>query len=227
MNFFMTYEDGAAAFTPFGVVRLIVLCAAAFTVLLILLNRQKKTVSARQLAFAGLAVAIAYLCSEIRLFRMPWGGSVTLLSMFFVSVVGYWFGPRMGFLAAFTYGILQFVQGGSTYILSFWQVAFDYLFAFTALGVSGFFSGASVKKNGLRNGYLAGALLRGLFHSIGGYLYWMEYMPDNFPKSLSAVYPVLYNYAYILAEAAITVIVISLPPVVQGLRTVNKMARGQ
>ena len=224
MNFFMTYEDGAAAFTPFGLVRLVVLCAAAFCVILILLNRQKKSISAKQLAFAGIAIAIAYICSGIRLFRMPWGGSVTLLSMFFVSVVGYWFGPRIGFMAAFTYGILQFIQGGSTYVLSFWQVAFDYLFAFTALGVSGFFRS---QKYGLQKGYIAGILLRGLFHSIGGYLYWMEYMPENFPASLTAVYPVLYNYAYILAEAAITLAVISLPPVVQGLRTINKMARGQ
>ena len=80
-------------------------------------------------------------------------------------------------------------------------------------------------KNGLPIGYLCAVLARGLFHSIGGYLYWMDYMPENFPKSLAAVYPILYNYAYILAEAVITLIVISLPPVVQGLRTVKKMAK--
>ena len=43
-------------------------------------------------------------------------------------------------------------------------------------------------------------IARGAFHALGGYLYWMSYMPDNFPKSLTAIYPIVYNYSYLLAE---------------------------
>ena len=52
----------------------------------------------------------------------------------------------------------------------------------------------------------------------------MDYMPDNFPKSLTAVYPILYNYSYLLVEGVITVIVISIPAVAKGLARVKKMA---
>ena len=52
----------------------------------------------------------------------------------------------------------------------------------------------------------------------------MDYMPENFPKSLAAVYPILYNYSYLLVEGIITVIIISLPPVVRALGKVKQSA---
>ena len=92
---------------------------------------------------------------------------------------------------------------------------------FAALGVAGFFAKS---KHGLLKGYIAAVIARGAFHALGGYLYWMDYMPDNFPKSLTAVYPILYNYSYLLVEGVITVIVISIPAVAKGLARVKKMA---
>ena len=52
----------------------------------------------------------------------------------------------------------------------------------------------------------------------------MDYMPDNFPKSLTAVYPIVYNYSFLLAEAVITVIIISIPAVAKALSQVRKAA---
>ena len=69
-------------------------------------------------------------------------------------------------------------------------------------------------------------IARGAFHALGGYLYWMSYMPDNFPKSLTAIYPIVYNYSYLLAEGIITVIVISIPAVSKALAQVKKTAQG-
>ncbi len=175
----------------------------------------------KRLVFAGVCLALAFLLSFVKLVHLPWGGSITLCSMLFISLIGYFYGPKVGFTAAFTYSILQLVQGGGSYMLSPLQVCMDYLFAFTALGISGCFRKS---KNGLIVGYLAGILLRGLFHSIGGYLYWMEYMPEDFPQSLASIYPIVYNYAYILGEAVITVILISLPPVKKAIQTVRSMA---
>ncbi|MBP5153912.1 MAG: energy-coupled thiamine transporter ThiT [Lachnospiraceae bacterium] len=220
LSFFITQNDGYAELTKAGVMAVIILALIIVLLIGLFMSRGKKF-SAKELSFAGNALAVAFALSFVKLFHMPWGGSVTLLSMLFVVLIGYWYGLRVGLTAAFAYGLLQFVQGGGDYILSFWQVAFDYLLAFTALGLSGLFS---KKKNGLLIGYLVAVAARGLFHSIGGYLYWMEYMPENFPQQLSALYPILYNYAYILAEAAITVIVISLPPVKKALESVKKMA---
>ena len=104
-------------------------------------------------------------------------------------------------------------------VLSLFQVCCDYVFAFAALGVAGFFG---KKKNGLLIGYIVAVLARGFFHTLGGYLYWMDYMPENFPQSLKALYPIIYNYSYLLAEGVLTVILISLPPVKKALQTVDK-----
>ena len=70
------------------------------------------------------------------------------------------------------------------YILSFFQVCCDYILAFAALGLAGLFAKQS---HGLLKGYIIAVIARGAFHSLGGYLYWMSYMPDNFPKSLTCL----------------------------------------
>ena len=179
----------------------------------------KKKMGARQLVFCAMSIALAFVTSYIRFLTMPFGGSVTLFSMLFIVMTGYWYGPKTGILVGFTYGILQFLQ--EPYVLSLFQVCCDYLLAFAALGVSGFFSKS---RNGLLKGYILAVLLRGVFHTLGGYLYWMSYMPDNFPQSLAFAYPVIYNYSYLLAEGALTVVLLCLPPVKRAFEQVRNLA---
>ena len=179
----------------------------------------EKKMSAKQLVFCGVAIAIAYITSYIKIFNMPWGGSITLCSMLFIVLVANWYGVGTGLFVGLAYGILQFIQ--EPYVLSFFQVCCDYIFAFAALGLAGVFAKSN---HGLLKGYILAVVARGAFHALGGYLYWMDYMPDNFPKSLTAVYPILYNYSYLLVEGVITVIVISIPAVAKGLARVKKMA---
>lgn len=180
---------------------------------------EKGKMTTRQLVFCAVAMALAFVTSYIKLYELPWGGSVTLCSMLFIVLIANWYGVGTGILVGLVYGILQFLQG--PYVLSFFQVGCDYVFAFAALGVAGFFA---KKNHGLLKGYIAAVLCRGVFHSIGGYLYWMSYMPDNFPVSLKAVYPIVYNYSYLLIEGIITVVIISIPAVSKALQQVKKMA---
>lgn len=179
----------------------------------------KKKMSTRQLVFCAMAMALAFVASYLKIFEMPWGGSVTLCSMLFSVLVGNWYGVQAGVLVGLAYGILQFMQ--EPYVLSFFQVCCDYILAFAALGVAGFFAKS---KGGLLKGYIAAVIARGAFHSLGGYLYWMDYMPENFPQSLKSVYPIVYNYSFLLAEAVITIIVISIPAVAKGLARVKQTA---
>ena len=202
-----------------------VLCVAAgiilFVVALIFAGRisEKKKMGTRQLVFCAMAMALAFITSYLKLFNMPWGGSVTLCSMLFIVLVANWYGPKTGILVGLAYGILQFIQ--EPYVLSFFQVCCDYILAFAALGIAGFFAKS---KHGLLKGYIAAVIARGAFHALGGYLYWMDYMPENFPQSLATFYPIIYNYSYILAEGVLTVIVISLPPVSKALTQVKRLA---
>ena len=173
----------------------------------------------KQLVFCAMALALAFITSYIKIFNMPWGGSVTLCSMLFIVLVGNWYGPKAGVLVGLVFGILQFIQ--EPYVLSFFQVCCDYILAFAALGVAGFFA---KNRNGLVTGYIVAVIARGAFHALGGYLYWMDYMPENFPKALTSLYPILYNYSYLLAEGVITVIIISIPAVAKGLKRVKRIA---
>lgn len=179
----------------------------------------KKSVSAKQTAFCGMGIALAFLTSYIKLIHMPFGGTVTLFSMLFIVLIAYWYGAKTGILVGLAYGILQFIQ--EPYVLSFFQVCCDYILAFAALGAAGFFRN---QKHGLVKGYLVAILLRGAFHSLGGYLYWMDYMPDNFPQALASLYPIIYNYSYILVEGAMTILFISIPAVSKALNQVKQIA---
>ena len=234
MSLFLNKEDGYFTLTTGGVIAVI----AVITILVIMtaLLREKpvdteveqksadsgkKFFSAKQLVFSAAALALGFATSFIKIVPMPWGGSVTLCSMLFVTLIGYWYGPKIGITAGFAYGLLQFVQDGGSYILSPLQACLDYIVAFAALGLSGLFY---KKANGLLKGYLFAIFARGVFHTIGGYLYWMDYMPENFPSSLAAIYPIAYNYAYILAEGLITIVILSLPPVKGAMARVKKMA---
>ena len=182
-------------------------------------TEKNRTFSARRLAYCAMAVALAYVTSFIKPFELPYGGSVTLLSMLFIVLVGNWYGVKTGVLVGLAYGVLQFLQ--EPYFLSLFQVCCDYVLAFAALGLSGLFR---KRKNGLLIGYIAAVLARGFFHSLGGYLYWMDYMPENFPQSLKAVYPIVYNYSYLLAEGVITVVIVKIPAVSKALERVSRSA---
>ncbi len=239
MSLFLNQEDGYYSLTTTGMIAFLIIMAVL--VLLTAFFKKKESAnandghrvegktgsgsfSAKQLVFSAAALALGFVTSYIKIIDMPWGGSVTLCSMLFVTLIGYWYGPKIGLTAGFAYGILQFLQGGGNFILSPIQVCMDYILAFASLGLSGFFSR---KKNGLIKGYLTAIIVRGLFHTIGGYLYWMEYMPESFPQSISFLYPFAYNYSYLLIETIITIVILILPPVQNAMKRVKMLAAGE
>lgn len=224
-------EDGYYSLTASGNIALFVIIAVLLALTAFLTTKdntakepiaeKKRAFSTKQLVFCAAALALGFVTSYIKIVHMPWGGSITLCSMLFVTLIGYWYGPKIGITAGFAYSILQFTQDGGSYILSPLQACMDYIFAFAALGLSGFFH---KKTNGLIKGYLFAVFVRGVFHSIGGYLYWMDYMPESFPTSLVAIYPIVYNYSFLLAEAFITVVILLLPPVKDAIIRIKRLA---
>lgn len=214
MNIFVTSEGGL---TTAGYV----LVAVVFFALLLLISkigsRGRKKVNAKVLAFSAAAIALAFVTSFIAVFHMPMGGSVTLFSMLFVTLIGYWYGPSIGIMGGVAYGLLQLIQ--DPYIVSLPQMLVDYIFAFGALGLSGFFSNA---KHGLLKGYIAGVIGRFIFAVLSGVIFFGQYAPKGMNPF---IYSVSYNGAYIAAEAAITIIVLLIPAVSKALAQVKNQAR--
>ena len=148
---------------------------------------------------------------------MPMGGSVTLFSMLFIVLIGHWYGLGAGLTTALAYGILQLLI--DPYIISLPQMLLDYVFAFGALGLSGIFPKSN--KN-LIPAYIVGVLGRFVFATISGYIFFPTFMPEYFNSAI--VYSICYNGAYIGAEAVLTLILISLPPVNKALSYVKILA---
>ena len=173
----------------------------------------KQSFSVKGLAVCGVCIALAFVLSFVKIFSAPLGGSVTLCSMFFICVIGYFYGWKYSLTAALAYGILQFVQKPEIYTPV--QVIIDYGLSFMALGISGFFK---EKKMGLHLGYFAGVTGRFLFSTLSGYLFFAEYAPEGWNPLL---YSACYNGSYIYIEAAITLIILIIPAVEHAIERVK------
>lgn len=222
-NFFTTTEgawgDGSIKLTTIGII-LVIICIAALVVIPAITtkkNTENKTkLTTKQLTYSAVALALAMVCSMIKFANLPMGGSCTLCSMLFIALIGYWFGPYVGLTAGFAYGLLQFIIEPIFYTLP--QMLIDYPLAFGALGLSGFFAG---KKNGLQLGYLTGVTGRYIFSIISGVIFFGSYAPEGTPALL---YSLGYNATYIVPEAIITLIVLSIPAVTKALGQIRKNA---
>jgi thiamine transporter len=226
-GFFMFYnllenEWGEMEYVPTAAGKILMLAIVAIlfaaAVLLVKRNMQKssKKLTAKQLAFCAMSIALGAVLSNIKLFKFPTGGSITLLFMLVACLPGYWYGTAVGILAGVATGVLQMFF--DPYILYPTQMVMDYLLAFGALGLSGIFSHS---KNGLIKGYLTGVLGRYVFAVLSGWIFFGSYAWEGFsPLSYSLVY----NAIYIFAEAAVTIVILLLPPVKNAMINIKKMA---
>lgn len=217
MSFFATVTDDGYALTAAGYTLIVILMLAVFLLGVFIFGRKKKAMTAKHLAFCAMAIALATVTSMVKIIHMPMGGSVTLFSMLFIVLIGYWYGFGTGLTCAIAYGFLQLII--DPYIISLPQLLVDYIFAFGALGLSGLFAG---KKHGLVKGYIAGVLGRYFFAFLSGWIFFGMYAPDNFPNAV--VYSLAYNGAYLGLEALITLIVICIPAVSRGLTAIKGYA---
>lgn len=173
-------------------------------------------ITTRQLVYASAAIALAVVCSMLKLFESPMGGSVTLFSMLFIVLIAYWYGPSIGIMTAVAYGLVQFVTEPIFYTIP--QMLLDYPLAFGALGLAGFFY---KKPHGLVIGYLVGVAGRFVFSALSGVIFFGAYAPEGMNP---IVYSAAYQASYLVPEAVITLLVISIPPVSKALAHVKKQA---
>ncbi len=158
-----------------------------------------KKLNTRALVTSGVFIAVAFILSYLKLFSMPQGGSVTFASMLPMLLIGLLYGPGWGIGAGLVYGLLQYLQDG--YALTPFNVIFDYLFAFGALGLSGFF------RTGKYRFYIAAAVCTGVrfvFHFLSGLIFYASYAPEGQPVWL---YSLIYNAPFLLVDLVIVLIV--------------------
>ena len=153
-------------------------------------------VQTKILAEMATTVALAYALSLIVPFRLPQGGSITVVSM--VPIM--WFalrrGPKMGVLEGIVYGFVRTLR--QPFIVHPIQFLLDYPLAFGALGLAGLF-----RKHPIL-GVVVGISGRFVCHFLSGVVFFATYAPAGMN---SAVYSAVYNGSYLIVELVFSIIV--------------------
>lgn len=158
----------------------------------------------QMLVYGALSITLAFVLSYFKLFSLPFGGTVTLLSMLPIFAYAAYFGPLYGFTAAFAFALLQVVQGA--YIVHPVQFILDYFVAFTLLGTAAFFP-----KN-LPVGAAVGGFARMIASTVSGAVFFGSYAAE-YGFSNPWVYSLIYNFLTIGVDTIFCVVVVALPPV--------------
>ncbi len=159
-------------------------------------------------------VALATVLSYIRIFRLPWGGSITLLSMLPIVLFSIRRGLGAGLTVSFVFSLVQFTQGivdgifgwGLTPGMLIACILLDYIVAFTVLGLAGIF-----RKKGFAGwvgGIALAVVLRFVCHFLSGVVVWKSFgeLWNGFSTDNTFLYSFLYNGSYMLPELIFTLI---------------------
>ena len=209
--------DGEISYSPTmaGNIALVVVIGLIFIAMMAMTRTKKKKVDAKQLAFSAVAITLAVVTSMYTVIEFPFGGSITLFRMFFICLIGYLYGPKVGVLTGVAAGLLDMLL--KPYVVHPVQLFLDYPIAFGCLGLSGLFSKA---KYGIIKGYLLGVFGRYICHVITGVVFFYMYAGTKNPL----VYSLGYNASYIVPEAIATILILFVPAVRNALGEVRRMA---
>lgn len=175
----------------------------------------KRKITALQLVESALMIAIATVCSVVKI-DLPFGGGITIVSMLPLILISHRYGWKWGVLTAFTYSIIQMILGldnvgyATSFIMGAGIVLLDYVIAYTVIGLSGVFGKS---RGAVAAGIAVTFTLRFLCHLVSGAWIWGVWMPEEFmgmPMTNPWIYSALYNGWYMLAELVATELVAML-----------------
>ena len=171
--------------------------------------RKIKNNKVEKLVTGAILIALATVLSMIKVYKLPLGGSVTLLSMLPICLISLKYGLKWGIACSFLYSLIQFgMQLGEVMSwgldIRMWIgcIVFDYVFAFGILGISGIFRNKSMPL--MLIGVALSIFLRFVSHFISGSIFFDIWMPEEFNNPY--FYSLVYNGSYMLPEMIFTVI---------------------
>ncbi len=169
---------------------------------------ENKKINVKKLTMSGIMISLSVGLSMVKIFEMPLGGSVTLLSMLPVCMLSIMFGCKWGLFCSSVYALIQLlldiakvVGWGLTPAALVGCIVFDYLAAFTVLGLAGLFRKHGVP--GYSGGIALASFLRFVSHVISGVVFFGSWAPEGWNPF---IYSISYNGLYMLPEMAFTII---------------------
>lgn len=152
----------------------------------------------KDLTFMAMYLALFYvldfLANQLQLFKMPQGGTLGL-GVVALCLASYHLGWKKGLAVSLLSVLLQFMTG-QMYIVSPMQFLLEYLFAFGIYGLCAMLPNISVVYTGI----IVTNLLRLVFHTIAGVVYWETALPASFA----------YNAWYMIPTMIVCLILVPL-----------------
>lgn len=145
----------------------------------------KTRIGTRQLVESGILLALGFVLSIIKIKLVAAGGSITLVSMLPIVILGYKYGASWGTLCGFIHGLLQILEDGGfapptkdfiSYLLVF---LLDFAVAWAVVGLlAGLLRNISAKPQiAIAAGSFIGIAGRFLCSFLSGVIIWRVYAP--------------------------------------------------
>lgn len=169
----------------------------------------------QKLTFTAAMLALGTVLSLIKPWTMPYGGSVTIMSMLPIVLVSFRYGIGYGCLISFLYSVIQLglslpevLTWGLTPAVLVGSIFLDYIVPYTLIGLSGVF-----RRRGMflqLTGITGALVLRFMSHFISGFILWTNMEQFLlFGKSYVGhpiLYSLVYNGTFMLPELLLTLI---------------------
>lgn len=157
-------------------------------------------------------IALSLILGKIKLFSMPFGGSVTLGQYVPIIFLSYKYGVKTSFLASFIYSILHFflsfkIIPAKSFMDFCVLIVLDYILPCVVLSFSSAFT---IKKyentfNKIYMGVILSFMIRIMIATFSGVVLWAEYIPF---KKIIFLYSFIYNSIYLSLECLISILII-------------------
>lgn len=195
----------------------VILCLAALGIILFAAARKTRWDS-RRIANASMCIAIAFILSCIKLYRMPQGGSITPASMLPLVAFAVACGPLQGAIVGCAYGLIGLIQ--DPYVIHPVQMLVDYPLAFGALALGGLVCLLPIKKElKLPLAVLIGGVGRYAMAVLSGTVFFSEYAPAD---QSAFIYSLIYNISYLGPDVLVCMFIACLP----GISRIVDLIRG-
>lgn len=178
-----------------------------------------KTVNkTRILAECALMLALSVILSYIKVFTMPYGGSITLVSTLPLILVSYRHGTKWGLFTGLINALLVIVTGFypppvNSVIAFIAAMLLDYILAYMSLGTASLF--AKMMKNktvGVAFGSAMSSFLRFVCYVLSGAIFWGSYQSQyEWAEGMSVwAYSFTYNASFMIPELILVTIASAL-----------------
>ncbi len=147
------------------------------------------------------SVALSVICSFIKVFEMPQGGSVAL-TMIPILLIAFRRGPLAGVVTGGIYGLISMAMAGTIYHPL--SILLDYVLAFALVGSAGFFRKSLP---GVLGGTVLGIAGRFVSSLVSGAVLFGSFAPAG---QNPWVYSLIYQASYLVPELIICLVVMGI-----------------